>query len=461
MGLLHFLLLVLTGSLSFLLHAHPNTVFILHPSENASDSSSRNSLPFPWQSDSRLKPAIILNGAPMGHDDHGHGYGGGGSPQMPILAFGSALSTQAKSGQQDGSSGTASGPGFNGQKSSDNQPAANRRDLQGAGNIPPSDEAMDSALAEAISMLDTLDVLFQQSDVIITLLLDLDGTILARRDIDRRRQRALRERFKTFVEQWRSQGRLNLVIVTGAILREEVAEFFARHQLPVPDAIIANPLDWKASYHVEFFNDIAPGTLFPEHPLIDGVHITDRSLTIDNYFQFLSTVAGQLPQVLQQRGFGAATVQISTRQNMVQEVSFAGAQNFSSEQWQSAIRQLVFDLCGLLAKVEFEAERGTVQVVLPMTKGGSVSHLASVLPLAGARVIAAGDDRIDYSMILPGPDSGFSVYLAVMVSNASRDLQDAVGEGAGELLHRAIRPCLPGVVEGLLVAMKKLVPSEM
>ena len=457
---LQILLLVLTGAGSLLLHAQVNPLFIQIPLENASDSSSHTLLPFFGLPGSAAKPVIIHTGAGNGGDDPGHWPGG--SPPIPILVFGNVPPSASKSGKKDSSPGKESKalPEPDKDKTAGREQEQKHSDHPGAGNTPPADSEMDSMLAETMSMLDTLDILFEQSDVIITLLLDLDGTILARDSSDRDLQQALRERFKIFVERWRSRGRLKLVIVTGAKLKAEVAAFFSEHQLPVPDVIIANPVGLSSFYHVEFFSGISPGVLFPLQPIISGVHVTDSSLTIDNYYQFLGAVADHLPELLRQRGFGEASVQARAGQSMVHEISFSQVQDFSSEQRRLSIQQLVFSLCGILAKVEFEAEKGTVRVVLPMTKGGSVSHLASILPLAGAQVIAAGDDRIDYSMMVPAPGSSFAVYLAIMVSNARRGLREVVRDVSGELLHRAQRPCLLGVIEGLLAAMKKRVPLQ-
>lgn len=457
---LYMFLLVSAGMCTFFSSAAVSTIFIQIPAENVSDSSPQFPLPFRWQSGKDLKPVILITGGGDGYDGHDHWYGGG-SPQIPILMFGNVPPSRSKAGEQGSSSGTASGSASDKDQSPEKQPAVRPQDRQGAGNTPPTDSEMDSMLAEAMSMLDTLDVLFESSDVIITLLLDLDGTILARDDKGRELQKALRERFKIFVERWRSQGRLRLVIITGAGLREGAEAFFRTHQLPLPDVMVANPVAWNAYYHIEFFGEISSGTLLPQQPIVSGIHVTGRSLTIDNYTQFHMTVASQLPQWLQQRNLGTATVQTNLQgDNIVHELSFSGGQDFASEHWTSSIRQLVFDLCGILAKVEFDDATGVVKVILPMTKGGTVSHLASVLPLAGAQLIAAGDDRIDRSMLLPEPGVGFAVYLAIMVSNATRDLRDSVRDILEERLYRAQRPCLLGVIEGLLAAMKKLVPAQ-
>ena len=75
-------------------------------------------------------------------------------------------------------------------------------------------------------------------------------------------------------------------------------------------------------------------------------------------------------------------------------------------------------------------------------------------------MIAAGDDRMDYSMILPGHDAGFDVYLGIVVSNATRDLLEKLTDkDHGRQLYQAQRPCLAGVIEGLVEAMQRLVPS--
>ena len=456
-------LLLLTCLCSLMADAGITLFNIPTAAENASSpSSSRAQFVIPEPDVNQRKPLILYSGAEEGDEGgDGHGGGYGGTPFVPVIVFGNTPSSGKAEPQ-----GKSSGPGDKKTTSKKEQPSSGlpstgpHQENSGAGSNPPPGEDFRSRLEEAVTMLRLLDQLFEQTNESVTLVTDLDGTLLAQDYEDMDKEQSLRQLFKEFVEKWRNRDRLTLVIVTAAALGKGSWPFFWQNQLPDPDVLIAKPLDWEAFFHVQCRRQVDVSRLFPGHPPIPEVQVSDRGFTISNYFRFVMGAAQRLPGLLRERGYGHCSIRsVIEHSQQVCEASFSD-QDVTSDDFRQSIHQLVFDLCGIMAKVSFDPDNKTIRITLPVGKGGYVSRLASVLSFSGTTVIAAGNDVIDLPMMIPAADSGYEVDQAIVVSNATRRLRDALPGLDTRHVYQARRPCLHGVIEGMVEAMKKRVADN-
>ena len=373
------------------------------------------------------KPIQLVGGGFTGGPGGGF-WGGGGSSAISLIVLADRPpdqdqnplngNTPGKGSGQTTKEGASHSPG---ECSSEGQDAAGgQQPLQGGG--------LESSLAEFESLLAQLDQLMEQFTGEVVLLTDLDDTLLPQDREECRRQKQLRVQFTAFVEKWRKEKKLKVIVVTRAQLLAKNWGHFASFQLPEPDVLISQGFGLLAPLHVQARQGVVLRyELAPEQPLIDGIFRSPDGFTIRNYSHFIISSQGDLSSLFSELGYLIEDAQYQEVKGRYAGfvIRFSPELDLSSAEVQSRIRRRVFDIYGIMAEAIFAPVNQVVYLRLPFRKVGLVNRLAGALSLPGATVIAAGDTIDDFSMLLPDEYMDYQVHTAIIVDNGSQNLKEA------------------------------------
>ncbi|WP_062264505.1 HAD hydrolase family protein [Endozoicomonas arenosclerae] len=389
----------------------------------------------------------------------GYGRGGGRSP-LPIITLMLRSSSGKLNLKGSGSDQSPSQQGSGQRRQSDGGAIGWGRSGEG---LPPDDGwDEEKQLKEFESLLAQLDKEMANLIGEVVLLSDLDETLLPANPVKRELTKRLREMFAAFVNKWRDQGKLRLVVVTGAIIGHDEWRYFADHQLPEPDYLISlgsGARAWNAAVNVM----ARPGTgfhsaLMPAASLLpDNLHIRADGFHFDRYVGYTAGLTSQLARL-----FAAQFVSITNVQNTepgpIFNLTVGADMDLNNKETRDFLRQAAFNLFGAIAKIRFNPEKHEMILSLPMTKGEWVSRLARALGLKGATIMAAGDSEIDKDMLTPRPGSHFSVHTAIVVGNAGRGFKAQMRGSPGVVMSTF--SCILGVAQGFLSGLRQIVLEQ-
>ena len=301
-----------------------------------------------------------------------------------------------------------------------------------------------------------------QLDGSITLITDLDDTLLPSNKALRQRQAKLREAFRHFVEKWRGLGKLRLIIVTRARILRAQWSHFASNDLPDPDFLISYDIFWGAPLSVlarpgvHFASD-----LLPEYCLSSGAQHIAEGILINNYHSFLFPERYMLGQWLRNADLPVIAVEhsVTASGGLGLVLRFIPGTDHQRQDTQRKLQHQLWNIYGVFAEIEtISGDQAVVR--FPTSKGAFLRVLARALSLSEATIIAAGDRTDDLDMIAPSEHQSYSVHTGIAVANARQDLLAAVRAKPSEHLYISTKGYLLGVLQGMLKSLQQLVTPQ-
>ena len=425
-----------------------------HPVQKAFLRNESGTFSWPTFPNDLHKPLLLQAGGVV-DGWPGDGQGGYGSQYVPIimLAFGSTGQGRERTDSQESRrcmthifqqfwSCLRTLCGFQ-QQGDEEPPERQSEDTSGNDRM--------GELAVFMVMLAEIEALLEQLEGQVVLVTDMDDTILP---YDRSIQIAIRARFREFIEKWRHEGRLQLVIVTRAEVTPDIWHFFAQNGLPEPDYLVAgaNPfgsLNIQSRPGLSFTSPILPGSIISE-----GVEVRENGITIRNYDNFVYERLQGLFRRLLTQGFPVVASFVRDR-----ECTVEFSDKYSLETYADSLKAAISDIFGALAKVTIDPSKHQLTVSMPFTKGALISRLARLMSLEDKIIIAAGDQTDDQGLMISGSQgTGYRVSTAVVVGNASKNLKGIMSYRDHTIV--STHNYLAGVVDGMLQGLRRLPESQ-
>ncbi|MRI33498.1 hypothetical protein EOPP23_10925 [Endozoicomonas sp. OPT23] len=410
--------------------------------------------------DSNIGSKVLLSGG-GGGGDGGHDLGGGSIDHWVIQVPLPSQETQpdqagktslTSEGRPEDLVSQASDDSWMNESPSSSEPSSSAGG--GGGQNPGQPENL--TIASLQSLLDELNTLMNQlpAGVQLTILSDLDDTLLPARLADSEDERKKREMFRGFINYWRAQGRIRLTIVTHNPLAS-VVTFYTENGLPVPDYAICacalgRNLEVRRLNAGSFSDQVMPVQCENQY-----ISVSETGFVINQeYISFLGfdeVVRGGLIA----RGIRIA--EVTSRSDNDENIATFITSEVLTDQEQAEIRRYLFANYGLLARVEFTGSQ--FLVALPISKGAFVTRFVRAMDIFGTRVMAVGDTVDDLSMMRNlSFCSEYQVEAGVVVRASALAGQDLEGRLAG--ITSVGGTLITGVMQGMVKWVKKIIAEH-
>ena len=409
------------------------------------------------------KPGLMGVGGFFPDDEQGGGGRGGGSPLSAIIiVLGNGRSTLARPA-------TGAGSQESSQEKNPVQPlltrSYHRSQEPSSGSADDSPPPGDTPPEPGESELDIMTDLIQQADALmaelqgeVIFIVDKDDTIVPDKDDNQQRLRPL---FKEFVERWRAQGKLKLIMVTRGVVTVARRQLIADDLLPQPDYVISLPsITLNRGVQVHSREGIELTGLFPPGFGHQDLLIHDRGIVFRRSFthmvyDFIRDLEHRLQQHLGRETLPAGT--IVSCEDTCHPVTVRFSPDFDLKGHEAEIRQAVFENVGPMAIVSFDFEDQEMILKALDTKGEIIRQFAGALGLQHSPVIVAGDRSDDISMMNPA-ETGLERSRGVVVANAKKEVKQAARDKlAGAIIspHHCLLGAFHGFVEQLKIIIKE------
>ncbi len=407
--------------------------------------------------------AMMLSGGAGGGGGGGNDWGGGsGELGQWIIKWPITPEQPRKQSQSASTDGNKESPPDTQRQESkeswmyDSSPSGSEPSSSAGGGERNPDQGASISEVALDGLFEELEVLMNQlpADVQLTILSDFDDTLFPGRLEDSELEKRKRERFRSFVNRWRAQGKLKLIIVTHNSLAS-AADFYEPCELPLPDYVISGctmgrSLEVRRLNAERFQCEIMP---LPSGPSIITVEPTGFRIN-QNYITFLEFSA-EVQADLQSRGIRIVSAVDSSTDD--ESIVTMKSESPLLEGDRKLIRARLFANYGVLARVSFIGDHEFV-VALPISKGAIVSRFADAMGLLVTRVMAVGDTVDDISMMRPLSFSSYQADQGVIV-RGSELAQAGLDGRQGQALFVG-GTLITGVVQGMLRWVRKILEEE-